>query len=587
MSGNYKQLDTNYFKKNEIPLSEYPRPQYRRDSYYNLNGYWDFCFAKNDQEINFNRQILVPFSPETLLSEINKKPLEGDFLYYRKKVILDQDFFKDLLILHFGGIDQEVEIYINQKLVLIHQIPLLPFSVDITDYIDGFEFEILLKIKDLCEKGEHIIGKQKTKRGGIWYTPQSGVLQTIWLESVHLNYLLNVKIMPNVDEEKVTFVFNKKGVGNVTTKVFFNNELINSIISNQDEVVLHLPNAHRWSPSNPNLYQVTYEFNNDFVSSYFAFRKVERKIHENGFAYVYLNNEPIFVNGVLDQGYFSDGLLTAPSDQAYIDDMSLLKKMGFNMLRKHIKLEPYRFYYHCDVLGILVMQDMINLLPPKHFNFNALKAMFFNVHQSDIKTSLFGVQTKAQEENYLKALKQTLNLYDCFPSIITWIPFNEGWGQFSAVEITKLISALDKTRLIDHASGWSDQGAGDFYSRHIYFAKLHLNVKKDEKRIIAISEFGGYSYKIKNHSFNLLKTFGYRIFKNQVALENRLRKLYLNEALPLIKKGLGVLVYTQLSDVEDEVNGLITFDRKVVKIKTTLMATLNKQIEESFSSFLK
>lgn len=587
MSGEFKQLRTDYLAKEELPLQEYPRPQFQRQAYLNLNGYWDFCFAKSDALVNFNRKILVPFSPETLLSEINEAPKEDEFLYYRRAIKLDKDFKKDILILHFGAIDQEVEIFINNEFVHFQSVPLLPFSVDITNFVKDNQFEILLKIKDLTEKGQHILGKQKTKRGGIWYTPQSGVLQTIWLESLEDNYLKDVEIIPNFDEEKVTFIFQKVGLGEVTLKVFSNEKMIHHEVSSKDEITLYINDALKWTPENPHLYEVTYEFNNDFVSSYFAFRKVERKIHESGFSYVYLNNEPVFLSGVLDQGYYSDGLLSAPSDQALIDDIILLKEMGFNMLRKHIKLEPYRFYYHCDVIGILVMQDMINLMPPKHYNVNALGAMFLNIHKSDMKGNVFGVYTKKQEENYLLALNKTISLYKCFPSIIAWVPFNEGWGQFRANEVSELITSLDAMRLIDQASGWSDQGQGDFHSRHIYFTKLNLNGRKTNKRILAISEFGGYSLKLKDHSFNLSKTFGYRAYQTKEDLEKGLENLYLNQALPLLKKGLGVLVYTQLSDVEDEVNGLISFDRKVTKVERNLMMDLNKKLFASFALNLK
>lgn len=587
MSGKYKELQSSYLKEGEIPLQEYPRPHFKRDSYLNLNGVWDFCFAKDISSAQFDQKILVPFSPETELSKIKRTPQKGEYLFYRKEVNLPKGFRKEFLILHFGAVDQELDLFIDNVLVYSHDIPLLPFEVDISKYVQNDTFEIMLQIQDLTEKGHHVLGKQKTKRGGIWYTPQSGVMQTIWLEGLPSNHLKEVEIRTDFDQEEVTFIFTKIGNSTIYFTISINGKEIKALTTNENEISISLPKCFKWSPHEPHLYDVTFNCGDDTVSSYFAFRKVERKIHSNGYAYLYLNNEPIFISGVLDQGYYSDGFLTAPSDQALIDDILLLKKMGFNLTRKHIKVEPYRFYYHCDRLGMLVMQDMINLKAPNHFNFNGARAMFLNKHPNDEKTKLFGIKNKVQEDNYLKALRHTIKLYKHFPSIISWVPFNEGWGQFRAKEVTDLVLNLDNARLIDHASGWSDQKVSDFFSMHIYFKKLHARPKDLHNRIFAISEFGGYSYKIPNHSFNLKKTFGYRLYQTQFDLELGLEKLYLDEALPLINQGLNVLIYTQLSDVEDEVNGLITYDRKVVKVEPKFMKNINKRLYEYFNEFIE
>lgn len=582
MSGNFAHLLTDYYEEGTLPLAEYPRPSFVRNSFLNLNGKWDFAFSKNEMVSDFDEQILVPFSPESILSGIERTPKDGEFLFYRRVVSLPVGFRKETVMLHFGAVDQEVDIFINGHLLKTNRVPFLPFSVDISEAIGHKSFEILLRVKDKTRNSTHLIGKQNEERGGIWYTPQSGVWQTVWLESYNLTHLHSVKIVTDFDQALVNFILDKVGIGEVEIKVFQTGKLITSALSSSRSVTLRIDDFLAWSPESPNLYDVEYTFNGDTITSYFAFRKIEKRQDKNGIMRFYLNNRPIFQNGVLDQGYYSDGLLTPPSDKAMIADIMLLKNMGFNMLRKHIKVEPLRFYYHCDRLGMLVWQDMINLVPPKNFNANALDAMIFEIHRKDTGKNPFGVTSPKQKENYYVALKQMINLLSFFPSIVTWVPFNEGWGQFDAQTAVTLIKEIDNTRLIDHASGWSDQKSGDYYSRHIYFTPLHIHRLAVKNRIIAITEFGGYSLKIDSHVFNLTKTFGYRVYKTKDALLNGYKKLYLRQVKPLIKKGLSVVIYTQLSDVEDEVNGLITYDRKVVKFDPSVVLSINQTLEKTF-----
>lgn len=587
MSGKYRDLLTDYYTPGTIPLTEYPRPHFFRDSYLILNGVWDYAITKDLEVKQYDGDILVPFSPESILSGVKRTVDKDHYLFYHRVVTLPLDFRKEKLILHFGAVDQEVDVFINNEFVKSNHLPYLPFSIDITKHVNSDTFEIQLRVKDATRRGSHLIGKQSEKRGGIWYTAQSGIWQTVWLESLPTNYLNHVEIEPLFDEKQVRFSFDKVGVGEVKVNVFFANQQLYEGKTSKDTLTIDLKDIHPWSPDTPDLYQVIYTFDEDQVQAYFAFRKISVNIDKRGFKRFYLNDKPLFQSGILDQGYYSDGLLTPPSDQAMINDILLLKKMGFNMLRKHIKVEPLRFYYHCDRLGMLVWQDMICLTPPKTYNLNGMFAMFLGIHPSDQKTKRFGVTKQNEKNNYSQSLDLMIHLLKPFPSIVTWVPFNEGWGQFESKLAVDNIRKLDKTRLIDHASGWSDQKVGDYYSRHIYFTKLKIEPKQVHNRIMAISEFGGYSHSIPNHVFNPFKEFGYKRFSSLATLSQAFETLYMDQVCPLINQGLSAIIYTQLSDVEDEVNGLITYDRKVVKFKYEHVNRMNQQLYQTFKSVVE
>lgn len=582
MSGKFKTLLTDFYKSGDQPLPEYPRPHFQRDSYLSLNGVWDFTSSKKKKVSFFDEQIIVPFSPESVLSGVKRKIKRGDYLLYQKEVCLPSSFNKGRLFLHFGAVDQEVVIYINGEFVKRNTLAFFPFNVEITEYVKGNKFTIFLRVKDKTRQGAHFVGKQKVNRGGIWYTPQSGIWQSVWLESTNDKYLENVVITPSFDRKTVTFQFQKQYGTPVEIIVYEKGVEIKRVKVSTNQSTLIMSNIIAWTPENPFLYDVTFNYENDVVTSYFAFRKVSSETSPSGHKRFYLNNVPLFQSGVLDQGYYSDGLLTPPSEEAMIKDITLLKEMGFNMLRKHIKIEPLRFYYLCDKLGMLVWQDMPNLAPPKHYNINALLAMFLGIHRKDVNSPRFGIITTKQKEMYYIGLNKLVETLGHFPSIVTWVPFNEGWGQFDATKVSEKLKSLDPTRLIDHASGWSDQGSGDYYSEHIYFTKLKKNEKRVKNRIFALTEFGGYSYKEKDHSFNLRKTFGYRVYEDKTALELGFISLYENEVLPLIKEGLDAIIYTQLSDVEDEVNGLITYDRKVIKLAVDVVKNANQKLFDEF-----
>jgi len=563
-------------------LLEYPRPQLVRDSYLNLNGYWDLIIT-DDHSNNkvFEGKILVPFSPEAVLSGVNHVTKPNETLHYRRNVNLPVGFHRGRLIIHFGAVDQIAEVYINDQYIATHIGGFTPFSLDITDYVKTDSFDVLVKVKDYSDNSYHSIGKQRFKRGGIFYSVQSGIWQTVWLESVPQNYLKNLYITPLYDEQSVKFTLDKTNEEEVYVEVSFKGVKQGEIITADKEFIVKLNNLYPWSPEKPNLYDVKITYGEDIVHSYFGMRVFEKRQDKDGLYRFYLNHKPYLLTGVLDQGYYSDGLLTPPSDKAMIEDINLMKKMGFNLLRKHIKIEPLRWYYHCDRLGIIVFQDMINGGNRKDILFHSILALI-GIHLPDRLYFLFGRKDQAGRNEYKQELTEMINHLYNTPCIATWVPFNEAWGQFDSKVITEYLKSLDNTRLIDHASGWSDQGIGDYHSRHIYFTPIRFFKSKGIKRINALTEFGGYSLVIEGHLFNKEKVFGYKVFKTKDELAKALETLYLKKVLPQITKGLSVIIYTQLSDVEDEVNGLITYDREVVKVDIEKMKYLNNQLKLAF-----
>ncbi len=562
-------------------LPEYPRPQLVRDSYLNLNGYWDLTITDDTNNTVFVGKILVPFSPESVLSGVNHVTKPNETLHYRRRVSLPTDFHRGKLLLHFGAVDQIAEVYINEQHVFTHIGGFTPFSIDITEKVQDEYFDILVKVKDVSDTSYHSVGKQRFNRGGIFYSVQSGIWQTVWLESVPMNYIKNLFITPLYDEESVKFTLDKTSDDEVHVEVSFKGVKQGEIITKESEFIIKLSNLYPWSPEKPNLYDVKITYDEDVIQSYFGMRIFERKQDKDGLYRFYLNHKPYLLTGVLDQGYYSDGLLTPPSDKAMIEDINLMKKMGFNLLRKHIKIEPLRWYYHCDRLGMIVFQDMINGGGRKDIILHSVLAQL-GIHLSDRLYSLFGRKNKEGRKQYETELTEMLNHLYNSPCIATWVPFNEAWGQFDSKRISAYIKSVDATRLIDHASGWSDQGCGDYHSRHIYFTPIRFYKCKGRKRINALTEFGGYSLAVENHRFNKDKVFGYRVYKTKIDLEKALEVLYLKKVLPQIKRGLSVIIYTQLSDVEDEVNGLITYDREVIKVDIEKIKHLNNQLKLEF-----
>ena len=574
--------------KNNI-LKEYPRPQFKRDSYMNLNGKWKYALREKGEKLGeFDGDIIVPFSIESPLSGVQKSLKPGMTLFYNKKLNLNNIINKGRYILNFGAVDQETDVYINGKHVGNHKGGYLGFSIDITNSIQNLsdisEVDLMVKVVDNLKENGESYGKQSDPRGNIYYIPTGGIWQTVWIESVPINYLKNVKMTPFYDEGKIEFepecIIENNNIKNNKIKYIITDKegkSINGEIETNQKSLIELPKPiFNWSPEEPNLYNVKFIFEEDIVFSYFAMRKYSIEKDEKGIKRLFLNNKPYFHNGVLDQGYWSDGYYTAPTDEALKYDILKMKEMGFNMLRKHIKVEPMRWYYHCDTIGMLVWQDMIS--GGSFYNpIVAMIAPVLHISLPDNWYTFFGRKTEESRNTYYRELKEMiLQLYN-IPCISTWVPFNEGWGQFDALKVVDFIRELDNSRYIDHASGFHDQYGGDFNSLHIYFGNINFEPDK-YGRVIVLSEFGGYSYVVDNH-VGSDHHFGYFKFKTKKEFNEAYKKLIIEQIIPSIPKGLSAAVYTQLSDVEDEVNGLITYDRKVIKIDMEIIKNLNSQIQ--------
>ena len=559
-----EQLDPN------AVLQEYPRPQMMRESYRNLNGLWDYAITDTDTcPENWDGKILVPFSPEAELSGVGRTLLPGQYLWYRRELVeMPQTGMR--LLLHFGAVDQECRVWLNGRLLGGHTGGYTAFTLDATDALAESNV-LLVAVRDGTDTNELSRGKQKTKRGGIWYTPQSGVWQTVWAEWVPERYISALRITPDAAHSCVRVTVQSEYDG--VCYLHFHGRRIGGFTNR--ETTIRVENAELWSPEHPKLYDFSAELGSDRVESYFALRDAAVGRDSAGRPCLLLNGKPYFHSGVLDQGYYPDGLYTAPSDEAMIYDITLMKRMGFNMLRKHIKIEPMRWYYHCDRLGMLVWQDMMN--GGGDYRLLTISApLFTHRSHSDHDYRRFARTDAAGRAAYYTELTEMVTqLYSC-PCIVMWVPFNEGWGQFDAAEAVRRIEALDKTRTIDHASGWHDQRIGSIQSLHVYFYPYRY--KPDRLgRAVVLSEFGGYQLPVAGHTWNDAN-FGYKGYKTPEALMEAYRKLFETQILPARRKGLAASVYTQLSDVEDEANGFVTYDRKVEKLDAGAVRAINQRL---------
>ncbi len=618
-------------------LPEYPRPRMRRDNYVMLNGVWDYAIVSVDDKVttetlsqqeipsSWDGQIVVPFSPEALLSGVGRTVRPNELLWYRCKIDLPKLADDQRVILHFEAVDWMCACFVNGKLAGTHVGGYLPFSFDVTDLlgssategstgesealsmaesattaevVDTAESaataELALCVWDPSDIGSQLRGKQRLSRGDIWYTAQSGIWQSVWYEVVsaaHLESLtlkgdmfgtLDIRASAQLDESICA-----QGSA-FELELSLKNELGQDVLlvtlpvneAEETSAELRVNDPLLWSPESPHLYDVeaTLRQNGvvvDTVRSYCAFRTVEVKPDENGVPRVHLNGSPYFVRGVLDQGYWPDGLMTAPSDDALVYDIEAMKSAGFNTLRKHIKIESERWYYHCDRLGMLVWQDCVSggsSYSPWHTSqkptlFSFTWSRFDDTTPSHHKALSAG--DKAYQNEWIETCQGMVKLLDGHPSIGIWTLFNEGWGQFDARAATEAVCALDATRPIDATSGWYDQGCGDFLSIHNYFRPLRAgwhgkqNRKLLPNRAVVISEFGGLAQMTAGHT-SLDHSYGYGDFATVGDWRVAVREL-LEEAESLQDEGLAGYVYTQVSDVEEEVNGLLTYDRKVNK----------------------
>ena len=537
----------------EKPWDVYPRPLMKRESFFCLNGKWNFTVKKGDNTLLAD-EITVPFAPETLLSGININLAENEYdsYIYTKRFSLPDRFNKGRVILHFGAVSNYAEVLLNGKTLGLHRGAYDPFCFDITDYLKN-ENLIEVYVKNILDDKLLPYGKQCRKRGGMWYTPTSGIWQTVWAESVAEEYITGLKT--DIDGNKVTVTAGNTKSAKVTVTTPNGDReytMTDGVCSFEVE------EPKKWSPEDPYLYYYSVETDSDRVESYFALRTLEIK-EVDGFKRLCLNGRPYFFHGLLDQGYWSDGGMTPPCAFSYEKDIKAMKSLGFNMLRKHIKIEPMQFYYDCDRLGMIVFQDMINNGDYSFFRDTALPTVGIK-KRKDKKLH----KDKATREVFEEFMVKTVDMLRSHPSICCWTIFNEGWGQFCGSEMYKKLKNIDSTRFIDTASGWFSGVDSDVDSQHIYFRKVKMKAKN---KPLVLSEFGGYSYRVEGHIFNPHNEYGYGKYKTRDEFVKAFCSLYEKEILPLVSKGLCAAVYTQVSDVEDETNGIYTFDRRVLKVK--------------------
>ena len=602
-------------------LKEYPRPQFVRDSYINLNGYWEYAIVPQASDFNnatlnstfsgempaeMDGQILVPFSPEAMLSGVERRLEPDQFLWYKRALpCISRQYEDSVFLLHFGAVDQFADVYINGKPVASHSGGYLPFTVDITDYLnfsDGnktLSDNILsVRVSDTSDSSYHSRGKQTLRRGGMYYTCQSGIWQSVWMEEVPGTYIRQLRITPGADLKSLAIDISTNRPSSVTVR-FPGHEKVKSPMaqgtfdsavfgdssfasdtypvlegtSGSEVSYYHfeftIDDPHLWSPDDPYLYPLRISAGNDNVQSYFAIRSFTVEPDANGIYRFHLNHRPYFLMGVLDQGYWPDGLYTAPSDEALIFDIKEMKRLHYNMMRKHIKVESARWYYHCDRLGMIVWQDMVSggssyAKPVVSYLPTLFPKLFGRMSDGPSHYKTFSRGSAEGRSEWLGEMKNTIHYLYNVPSIASWCLFNEGWGQFNAAGATIMARETDPTRPIDQASGWFDEGSGDYRSVHNYFRPLSVEVNS-QNRAFVISEYGGLACHIDGHS-SVDRIYGYKKYDTLEELGVAYYNLINADMKPLIAKGLSGTVYTQVSDVEEEVNGLMTYDRRITKI---------------------
>jgi hypothetical protein len=556
----------------ENAWQEYPRPQLKRLEWVNLNGLWDYGIApkKQPQPPHFSGKILVPFPLESALSGVKRLLQPDELLWYQRTFNIPETWQGKRTLLHFGAVDWETTVWINGQQFTTHRGGYLPFSFDITEFVHLGENALLVSVWDPTDTFWQQRGKQVRTPKSIWYTQCSGIWQTVWLEPVPQTYIAGLKITPDVDAGSIRVGIRLSGSENPIqswhVRVYDAGAQITKgeAAATETEIILPLPDPKLWSPEFPHLYDLVVETETDKVESYFGMRKYSLGQDAQGRPRFCLNNQPLFLLGPLDQGYWPDGLYTPPSAEAMCFDLETIKKLGFNMLRKHVKVEPARYYYDCDRLGLIVWQDMANGGKAVG-DVTSFLANFFGSRRKDRNYRYAGRAASESRQDFTRELHELVDHLYHFTCISTWVPFNEGWGQFDANAIAEWLKSYDPTRLIDHASGWFDQGGGDFSSLHVYFKKLP-NPKPEQSRAVVLSEFGGYSLKVPGHLWNLEVEFGYRKYPSSEELTAAYLELLEEQLKPWIDAGLSAAIYTQTTDVEIEVNGYVTYDREVEKM---------------------
>ena len=546
-----------------LPWQCHPRPQCKRSRWLNLNGSWDFSAP------DYEGSITLPFCPESRLSGVEQHFPEGCDLVYRRSVTLPEDWQGGRVLLHIDAADQHLSCWVNGKTVGRHRGGYDNILFDITDFLEGNVADLKLICRDDLKDASMPYGKQvlPEKRGGMWYTPVSGIWQTVWLEWVPETYVQKLHIENR--GASVTITTEPALDGQITVKELGQFPLENG------RAVISPKEPHLWSPEDPYLYEFTLEAGQDRIESYFALRSLETKT-VNGYPRLCLNGKPYFFHGLLDQGYWPEGLLTPPAPESYEYDILAMKKLGFNTLRKHIKVEMEHFYYLCDKLGMVVFQDMVNNSHYSFFKDTALPTVGLQKCNDRRKH-----RDPVSRTNFLLSMEAVTLQLKNHPCILYWTIFNEGWGQFDSDAVYEQFLALDDSRWIDSTSGWFRRSKTQVDSRHVYFRKVKLS--GDGKKPLVLSEFGGKTYKAEGHVFNPEKSYGYGGCQTPEALTQALISLYRDEILPCVKKGLCAAIYTQVSDVEDEINGLVTYDRRVEKVDAQDLLPLAEALQQAIA----
>ncbi len=621
----------------ERVLPDYPRPQLVRDSYLNLNGWWDHAFTRLDagEPGTYDGRILVPFSPEAPLSGVGRQLQPDELLWYRRSFALPAGFVGapgGRVLLHFGAVDQTCTVWLNGVEVGANHGGYLPFTCDLTEALGDGDNVLVVRVRDVSNNAGPSSGKQRLHRGGIWYTAQSGIWQTVWAEWVPASYVESLVLTPLLGEGALEVTVVSSGppmveeadeggrlettgnavggvvsrrsqarssttgmlarttgrpstTGTATVRVLAGGrEVASATVEPGVPTRVALSEVRPWTPEDPFLYDVEVTLGEDHVRSYVGLRSFGVGPDADGVPRLLLNGEPYLHVGVLDQGYWPDGLLTAPSDEAMVHDIETMKRLGFNVLRKHLKIEPLRWYAHCDRLGMLVWQDLVNggdryrtptMTWPGRWPLR-------HVRLRDHRYGLFGRTDAAGRAEYRAELRRTVEHLRNVTSLAVWVPFNEAWGQFDARAVADELRGLDPTRSIDHASGWHDQGGGDLWSLHVYKRRFRVpRRRRGDRRPLVLSEYGGYDLVVDGHTYGD-DDFGYRHFDDAEALGAAFLRLH-EELAATVPRGLAATVYTQLSDVEDELNGLLTYDRAVQKLPDDLVAEALGRVRAALS----
>ena len=553
----------------ERVLAEYPRPQLVRDSYLNLNGWWDYAItpAAAAPPVRYDGRILVPFSPEAPLSGVGRQLQPDERLTYHRDLVLPDGFVPagGRVLLHFGAVDQTCTVRLNDVEVGRNAGGYLPFTCDVTDALRPGANDLVVDVRDRSDGQQHASGKQRLRRGGIWYTAQSGIWQTVWVEAVPEVYVDRLTLVPHLADGSVEVTVHAPS-GRATVRLDGRETTLEANVPTR--VPVH--DVRPWTPEDPHLYDLDVTLGEDRVTSYVGMRSFGVAPDEHGVPRLLLNGAPYLHAGVLDQGYWPDGLLTAPSDAALEHDVATMKRLGFTMLRKHLKVEPLRWYHHCDRLGMLVWQDFVNG-GGRYRTAAVTWPGRFPIRLDDTRRrSLLGRADAAGRALFREEMRRTVEHLRDVVSVAVWVPFNEGWGQFDAAAVADEVAALDPTRVVDHASGWHDQGGGDLRSLHVYVRRFRVPRRRDHRALV-LSEYGGHNLRVEGHVYDDEVDFGYGKEGTAQDLAEAFVRLHDEQVRPAVARGLSGTAYTQLSDVEDELNGLLTYDREVLKLDEALV----------------